>query len=121
MIAPEARTLLAQKFTERGWPWFANDVLNESHHQWDAPLEVISALGWQPITTAPKYGRTEDDQLGICVASYWGDRWSFNHAWFDDVCEEWTDISSDRILSPVLWFRLPDRVQPIDNTTNTEG
>jgi hypothetical protein len=62
---------------------------------------------WQPIETAPKH-RDATDQLGICAATAWGSRWAFNHAWWDDAVEEWTDISSDRYLKPTHWMPLPD-------------
>lgn len=62
--------------------------------------------GWQPIETAPKV-RDETGQLGICVATPDGSRWVFNHAWWDDAVEEWTDIRTDRYLAPTLWTALP--------------
>lgn len=65
-------------------------------------------MEWRDIESAPK-ARGEDGQLGICVATPYGSRWAFNHAWWDDAVEEWTDISSDRYLKPTLWAPLPSQ------------
>jgi hypothetical protein len=69
-------------------------------------IEGVSIMQWEPIETAPK-NTGADGQLGICAATPYGSRWSFNHAWWDDAVEEWTDIVSDRYLSPTHWMPLP--------------
>jgi hypothetical protein len=71
-----------------------------------AALKASGVERWQPIETAPKQ-QGADGQLGICVATAYGSRWSFNHAWWDDAVEEWTDIHSDRYLNPTHWTPLP--------------
>lgn len=69
--------------------------------------EVIEALeGWRGIESAPKF-QPHTEQMGICVAQLWGTRWSFHHAWWDDAVDQWTDISSDRYLTPTHWMPLP--------------
>lgn len=59
---------------------------------------------WQPMSTAPK-------NRYVCVATHYGSaerpRWGFNHAWFDDQTEEWTDEFGDQVLHPHVWCELP--------------
>lgn len=60
-------------------------------------------MDWRPIETAPK-GRQ------ICVGTQYGtSRWAFNHAWFNDETEEWTDEFGDRVLKPHVWCDLPPK------------
>lgn len=65
-------------------------------------------MKWQPIESAPKT-RAVDGQLGLCVATPYGSRWAFTHAWWDDEQEEWTDIVSDRFVKPLYWIPLPPK------------
>jgi hypothetical protein len=63
-------------------------------------------MDWQPIESAPREWLA-DGQLGICVATPEGDRWAFNHAWWDDGADAWADIRSDEYLKPTHWQPLP--------------
>ncbi len=63
-------------------------------------------MDWMPIESAPKH-QPHTEQLGICVATQHGSRWQFNHVWWDDEQEEWTDIVSDRFVKPLYWRPLP--------------
>ncbi len=55
---------------------------------------------WQPIETAPKSGY-------IVVGTKDG-RWYFNNVWWDDLMEEWTDVTGDFFVHPSVWAPLPD-------------
>lgn len=63
---------------------------------------------WQPMETAPKSGYI------VVGTQYAPGKWLVNYAWWDDNAEEWTDVHSDRLLSPHVWApRPPDQPEDV--------